>query len=409
MTQSCPMHVEPLVTLPRRQDDVNAPDLTRTLAALRREHGPLIRATLPVGGDGWLAISHETVRMVLSDPRFSVWRHREGDYPRVRENEGSRPPFPESFVLMDPPEHTGRRRLLMKHFSVKRIQQMRPAIQATVDHYLKAFIDLGPGADLIQDFAQMVPVAVACDLLGVPVEERHRFLPSASALINGTVESVTEVNDAINTINQYFSELLDRRRKHPGDDLISAMIQDPAVTEVWTEKELRGVGFILLFAGHDATAAILGGVLRWLAFSGDLQGQLRSSPDDTTTLLEEFLRFFPAGIGTRSRVALEDVQIGDVLVRKEEVVLTLPQAANFDEEVFDNPYELEVGGRRDAPHLRFGHGIHACVGQQLARAEIDIAVRSAVTMLPPFRPVEDELAWQEQVLLRGPKTLRVTW
>lgn len=406
---SCPVSHEPVITLPQRQDTVVAPDLARTLAGLRREHGPLVRATLPVGGDGWLAIGYDTVRFVLSDPRFSMWEHRKGDYPRVRENEGSRPPFPESFVLMDPPDHTARRRLLMKHFSVKRINELRPNIEKTVNHYLQAVLDAGPGADLVRDFAQMVPVAVACDLLGVPVDERHRFLPAASALINGTVRDAQDSDDKIEQINAYFGELLDRRRIAPGDDLISAMIQDPAVTEVWTEKELRGVGFVLLFAGHDATAAILGGVLRWLAFAPDLQSQLRARPEDVTALREEFLRFFPAGFGTRSRVALEDVQIGDVLVRRGEAVLALPQAANFDEAAFDAPHDLRTDERRDAAHLRFGHGIHACVGQQLARAEIDIAVRAVVERLPDFTPVQADPDWQEHVLLRGPDSLQVTW
>jgi cytochrome P450 len=400
---------EPVYAFGRRQDTVVAPELSQMLDALRREHGPLIRATLPVGGDGWLAISYETVKFVLSDPRFSVWRHREGDYPRVRENEGSRPPFPKSFVLMDPPDHSARRRLLTKHFSVKRVNDLRPQIQVTVDHYLRTLLEQGPGADLIQGFAQIVPVAVACDLLGAPVEDRHRFLPAASALINGTVADESESDAKIEQINAYFGELLDARRRDPGDDLISAMVADPAVAEVWTEEELRGVGFVLLFAGHDATASVLGGVLRWLAFSRELQAQLRANPGGAAQAMEEFLRFFPAGIGTRSRVALRDVRVGDVLVRADEVVLALPQAANFDPDAFDDPYQLRVEERRPRAHLRFGHGIHACLGQQLARAEIDIALRSVLSTLPAFRALDDEAGWQEHVMLRGPKTLRITW
>ena len=404
---ACP-HAAPLHTLAHRQDQVVAPALERELRALRHRHGPVFRATFPVGGDGWLAVGYDEVKAVMADPRFGVWAHREGDHPRVRDNEGRRPPFPVSFVLMDPPHHTRRRRALTKHFSVTRVRDLRPATERTVAAHLDRLEEAGPGVDLVPEFVQRIPVAVACELFGVPDSDRHRFLPAAMDLINGRSTDPTVNDQLIESINTYFGELLDARRAAPGDDLISALAHDPVVTEVWSEEELRGVGFVLLFAGHDATSAILGGALQWLVHSPDLYALVRERRDDLRTVVEEFLRVLPAGIGTRSRIANEDVELGGVVIRAGEAVIPLVHTANFDERVFDEPQEIRFDGSR-GPNVRFGHGIHACLGQQLARMEIEVALRALVDRFPRLSPVEPDEHWREKTLLRGPKSVRVTW
>ena len=405
-TPGCPV---PHYTLPGRQDSIVAPAFARELRELRRKFGPVVRTTFPYGGDGWLAIGYEEAKVVFSDPRFCIGRHRGNDYPRVRENDGSYAPFPMSFVLMDPPDHTVRRRVLTRHFSVKRVNDMRPHVRATVDAYLDDVEELGRGVDLVEHFSTRVPLTVASELLGVPPDERLRYVPHVLDLVSGRVANREDSNAKIEAINAYFGELLERRRQDPADDLLSALIHDTDVKGAWSEEELRGIGYVMLFAGHDATAAILGGALYWLAHDTTLYQTLRRAErPDLRRALEEFLRFLPAGTGTRSRIATEDIELGGVVIKEDEAVVPLVHPANFDERAFVDPLVIDPG-RTGAGHLRFGFGAHACLGQQLARMEIEEAVAGVMRRFPYFRVESPRPDWQETLLMRGPTELRVAW
>ena len=395
--------------LPAKQDMVNSPALERDFAELHTM-GSLVRAKFPFGGEGWIAVRYDVAKSVLDDPRFGLEITREmGDYPRIRQVETG-PPFPPSFVQYDPPIHTKKRSVLMKHLTVKRVRQLRPRVEALVESQLDLVESMGPPVDLSAHFAREIPVRVFADLIGAPVDEHDRFLKAARLLGNSRAETPEEAAEAIGTLRDYFAELVDRRKRSPGDDLISALILETETTGSWTEEELHGVGVILLLGAHDATSAMLGGIIEWLSHDRALYQQIRNDPQSFPRAFEEFVRFIPAGLaGTRSRIALEDVQVGEVLVKKGEAVLPIVHAANFDESAFENADLLDLDRQPTAPHLAFGFGPHACVGLQLARMEIDVAIRALVRRFTSIENMNTNPRWFDERLLRGPKEIRVAW
>jgi len=341
-------------------------------------------------------VGYEAAKELMAHPSFTTALSGTG-FPRMRENGGYRPPWPRSISIMDPPEHTAKRRVLSKHLSVRRAKCLQPRTHEHVERLLAQVKAEGPGVDLVPNFSELVPLTVMCDLLGISMDERHQFVPQAKALLNGRVDSPEEGERMILEINGYFAELLERRRAEPGDDILSALVLDSETSDVFTEDDLRGMGFSLLVAGHDAPAAILGGILYWLAH-----------PELVPQGMEEFLRFLPSGTGSRTRVALEDVEIGGVLIRKGEGALPWVHPANLDPAAFVDPLTLDLR-RQGNPHLRFGFGIHACLGQQLARMELITATKGVLDAFDRLEVLDRGPDWREQILLRGPKTLRVTW
>lgn len=396
-----------LYQLPVRQDELRAVDIERDFAALRKQGG-LVRAEFPFGGEGWIATSYDDLKLVLGDARFSVAEPaRRGDHARIRANEGG-PGMKPSFPIMDPPQHAAHRAVLTKHLTVRRVQALKPATEVLVAESLDAFEASGSPADIVPGFSRMVPVKVICDLLGIPIEEAPRFLEIAYPIANAQVKSVEEGRQKLEQLDAFFTELVNRRRADPGDDLISALLQDSLT--VWAPDELNGVGTLLLLAGHDATSSILGGILFWLAHDRATFDLLKANPDFIPQAFDEFVRILPAGLaGTKSRIAMEDVEVGGVLVRAGDVVLPIVHSANFDEAVFRSPEELDLMRAGQGPHVGFGFGPHGCAGQQLARMEIGVAVRAVVERYSVFEATDGTDGWRERILLRGPASLEINW
>ncbi|MDQ0120828.1 nocardicin N-oxygenase [Pseudarthrobacter defluvii] len=391
-----------------RQDIIVAAQLEHELKTLREEYGPVVPAIMPFGeGRAWIAIGYDEVQQVMSDERFSVAKHRGNNYPRMRHSEGHKPPFRLAFDKMDGPEQVARRRVLARHLSVKRVMALKPHTRQVVEDFLDNFQQQGPGADLMTDFVEQVPIAVISRLLGIPDEEKNLFRDAALDLMNGRVTTEAEANKHITTVNDYFDSLVARRRVQPGDDLISALITD-VDSGTWDDEELGGVGFVLLTAGHDATASTIGGILYWLAHDPERYAFLRENRELIPRAIEEFLRIVPAGTGTRVRIATEDVEIGGVLVKKDDGIHPVVHPANFDPRIYSDPYALDLK-RDEAPHLRFGYGPHACPGSQLARMEIRELLNGVFDRFPRLWAVDNADDWRDQMLLRGPKSLRVAW
>lgn len=390
-----------------RQDTIVVSDLEHDLGTLRREYGPVIPALMPFGeGNAWIAVGYEEVQQVMSDERFVVWKHRGNNYPRLRFNEGNRPPFRMAFDKMDGPEQIARRRVLAKHLSARRVMGMRDETRAKIEVFLDAFTEQGQGSDLIPNFVEHVPLAVISDLLGVPADETDIFLEAALDHMNGRITTEEQANAHITKVNEYFDHLVARRHEEPGDDLISALLSD--VGGVWDDEELGGVGFVLLTAGHDSTASIIGGILYWLAHDPEQFRNLKDNRDLLPRAIEEFLRVVPAGTGTRVRIATEDVEIGGVLVKKDDGIHPVVHPANFDETVFENPEQLDFN-RDGRTHLRFGTGTHACPGNQLARMEIREVLDAVLDRFATFEATEKRENWRGEMLMRGPKELKVNW
>ncbi|QYC40622.1 Cytochrome P450-SU2 [Nonomuraea coxensis DSM 45129] len=393
------------LTLPMvRRRPLDPPD---ELGELRRQ-APVHRLTFADGHLGWLVTGYAAARAVLADPRFS--NRPERMHPPIpgrmelARREGFRLP-PGMFLRTDPPEHTRYRRLLTGQFTVRRMKALEPRIAEITEEHLDAMEAAGPPADLVEAFALPIPSLVICELLGVPYEDRARFQEDARILFN----LETKAEDALAAVGStmaYLSDLIGRKRDKPDDDLLSGLVEGGELTD----EELTGVGFLLLLAGHETTANMLGlGTYALLTNPAQLAA-LRDDPSIAETAVEELLRYLTIIHLGPVRSAVEDVEIEGVLIRAgETVALSLP-AANRDPERFPGGDTLDVT-RPATGHLTFGHGIHQCLGQQLARAEMRIAYPALLRRLPGLRlaVTPEEVPMRSDMSIYGVHRLPVTW
>jgi cytochrome P450 len=377
------------------------------LARLRADH-PVTPLAFPDGHLGWLVTGHDAARTVLADPRFSTRPELKHSPLGVAPRPGGpgRPAAPGWFVNMDPPEHTRYRRMLTGQFTVRRMKQLEPRIRQIVDEHLTAMAAAGPPVDLVAAFALPIPSLVICELLGVPYTD-HEFFQEQSAVMTGlgTQEQVTA---AIGALAGYLGDLAAAKRAEPGDDLLSGLIAEAGLTD----EELANIGLILLVAGHETTANMLAlGTFALLQHPEQLAA-FRADPELAEPAVEELLRYLSIlQFGAPNRAALEDVELAGRLVRKgETVTLSLP-AADHDPEVFDQPEALRLDRANARRHLAFGHGVHQCLGQQLARIEMRIAYRALFERFPDLRlavPAE-EVPLRDDAVVYGVWRLPVTW
>ncbi|QXE38595.1 cytochrome P450 [Streptomyces sp. GMY02] len=358
----------------------------------------LVKSTLPSGVPVWLVTRHEDVRTVLTDPRISSNPSHPG-FPRAAKTGGvpSQDQVPGWFVALDPPEHGRFRKTLIPEFTVRKVREMRPAIQQIVDARIDALLAAGNTADLIADFALSVPSLVISDLLGVPHVDRDFFETKTRVLV--TLTSTDEEREsATKALMRYLNRLITIKQRRPGDDLISRLLADGTISR----QELTGVSMLLLIAGHETTANNIGlGVVtllsnpRWI---GDERA------------VEELLRYYSVADLVAFRVAVEDVEIGGQLIAAGEGIVPLVAAANHDGTVFDRPDEFDPE-RSARSHVAFGYGVHQCLGQNLVRVEMDIAYRTLFSRIPTLElavPVE-ELRLKYDGVLFGLHELPVRW
>lgn len=378
------------------------------LARFRAEH-PVAPLRFADGHVGWLVTGHDPASSVLSDPRFStrpeLKRSPLGAVPRP--NGPGQPAAPGWFINMDPPEHTRYRRLLTGSFTVRRMRALEPRIQEIVNDHLTAMAAAGPPVDLVTDFALPVPSLVICELIGVPYAD-HEFFQGHATTLARVSSTQEQINAALAALAGYLRELVSAHRAAPGDDLIGGLIAEADVTD----EELANIALILLIAGHETTANMLAlGAFALLAHPERL-AEFRADPALTDAAVEELLRYLSIlQFGAPNRAALEDVELADRLVRKgETVTLSLP-AANRDPAVFDDPDELRWDRPNGRRHLAFGHGVHQCLGQQLARIEMRIAYRALFERFPTLRLAipAAEVSMRDDAAVYGVRRLPVAW
>ena len=373
-----------------------------------RTERPISRFAYPDGHLGWLVTSHTLARSVLADRRFSRRRelqHIPRRFPLGLDNR--RPSEPGFFIGMDPPDHTRYRRLLTGQFTVRRMKLLEPRIHEITDAHLDAMERHGPPVDLVPEFALPIPSLVICELLGVPYADRERFQHDTRILLKLDV-TVEEVTAAFLSLQEFLRALVVRKHAEPADDLLSGLLAGGELTD----EELTNIAFLLLVAGHETTANMLGLGTYALLRDADQLAALRADPALVDNAVEELLRYLSIVHFGPTRAALEDIELGGELVRTGEVVtLSLP-AANRDPERFDHPDALDVS-RPDAGHghLAFGHGIHQCLGQQLARVEMRIAYAALFRRFPSLRlaiPPED-VPLRTDMAIYGVHSLPVAW
>ncbi|SEP53558.1 cytochrome P450 [Amycolatopsis saalfeldensis] len=393
---------EPLASLPTRRD--NPFDPPPELLRIRDE--PVHRLSFPDGHAGWLVTGYSTARKVLADRRFSVrqeLRHElisRGSSPRPEE-----PAQPGFFARMDPPEHTRYRRLMTAHFTVRRMKHLTTRVEQITRERLDAMRRLGPPVDLVKEFALPIPSTVICELLGVPYAD-HEFFQGHSSTMVALDISREAFAGAMSALRGYLAELAAAKRAGPTDDMISVLAREEGLTDL----EIVNIALLLLVAGHETTANMLTLGTYALLRNPEQLALLRSDPSLVEAAVEELLRYLSVvHLGVR-RVALEDVELDGMTVGAGETVVVSLPVADRDPERHPNPDELDLA-RPVGGHLAFGHGVHQCLGQQLARTELRVGYTELLRKFPSLRMAvsPSAVAMRENTATSGVQSLPVAW
>jgi cytochrome P450 len=375
-----------------------------------REEEPVSRLAFPDGKVGWLLTRHHDVRALLADDRFSSDRRRVSspvrkfpirpDAPAVRAG---------SLIGMDPPEHTRYRRMLTRYFTVRRMRMLAPRIEQVVSERLDAMERNGPPADLVTAVARPIPSLVICELLGVPYEDKEMFQQCTSILLRLDA-SEDAVSAARDEFWKYMRDLVAAKRQHPDSALLGSLIQAGAADTALTDESLAGIGQLLLAAGHETTANMLAlGTYALLGHPNQLCA-LREEAGLADSAVEELLRYLTIVQFGTVRVAREDVDFAGRRIRAGETVVASLAAANRDPVQFPEPDELDLA-RPASQHVAFGHGIHQCLGQQLARVEMKVAYSALFRRFPGLRLAvrPDEVPMRDDMFIYGVHRLPVAW
>jgi cytochrome P450 len=315
-------------------------------------------------------------------------------------------------LMRDPPDHTRLRGLVTKVFTARKIEEMRPGIQAITDRLLDRVAGRGQ-MDAIRDLAFPLPVLVICELLGVPEEDRAGFVnatASGAALLNPvppTREELDRANEGTLATGAYFEALFEQRRKQPRDDLLSLLVQAEEAGDRLTTQELRANVTLLFAAGHETTVNLIGNGIWSLLCNPSQWSAIRSDPRLIPNAIEEILRF-ECPVQAVARTVAEPIEFGGIEFRKDELIVGLIGAANRDPAVFPDPDRLDVTRERLKP-LSFGGGIHFCIGAQLARIEAEVVFSTLLRRMPDLTLTDTEPRWRESFTLRGLITLPASW
>ena len=388
----------------KRETPLNPPpELTR-----RQLEEPVSRVAIWNGSNPWLVTRYEDVRAVLTDDRFSAEVGRPG-FPSFSPGAGATSIGATTFFTMDPPEHDRYRRMLTSEFSVKRVNAMRPRLQTTADELLAGFTGMASPADLVEHYAMPFPSLAICQLLGVPYED-HELFQSCSRCIMTRTAAHEEVIEAGNRLGRYMRELVATKESDPGDDLISRLIEEQVRPGNLSHDELVDIARLLLFAGHETTANMVSMAVLVLLLHPDQLEILRAEPELINKAIEECLRYVTINHLGRRRVAKVDVDFRGHLIKAGDGIIAAGDVANRDSTHFEDPDVFDIR-QGVAHHVSFGFGIHQCLGQNLARAELQIAVGTLVRQLPGLRlavPITD-LQFKDEAIAYGVETLPVTW
>jgi cytochrome P450 len=374
-----------------------------------REEDPVHQSPLGI----WVLTRYDDTVMVLRDPRFG----REGMAELLEARLGAgavRPANTRDMLFRDPPDHTRLRSLVSRAFTPRVVEAMRPHIQEIVDGLLDR-VEGARGMDVIEDLAYPLPVTVICEMLGVPTADQDVFKQWSAdiarsldaAILPAGSEVITRGQEAGDALREYFRSLIAVRRKSPKPDLLSALIAAEEQGDKLSEPELVATCVLLLIAGHETTVNLIGNGLLALLQHPDQMRALAGDPALIQTGVEELLRY-DGPVQRTSRMTLADVEIGGKQIPKGSVVVAAIAAANRDPAHFPDPERLDIT-RRDNRHIAFGFGIHFCLGAPLARIEGQVAIGTLLRRMPALKLVSDTPEWRESSVLRGLKTLPVTF
>ncbi len=381
----------------------------------RREQDPVFWNPL-LGA--WMVTEYDLVLEVLHTPeKFTTDRSESAIYRAADRMMKNKPGLAalanRSLLMLDGPEHHRMRGLVGKAFTPRRVDELRPRIQELVDELLSA-MEVKNGAlghvQLMNDFAKPLPIRVIMELLGLPRADRlriHRWSTALVLLLDPlqTRGGLEPMNRAITQLNAYLRPHLAARRARPTDDLLTALMTAEIDGERIDESDLLVMTTLILVAGHETTTNLLGNAVLALLRNPDERKRLQDDPSMITTAVDEFLRY-DGPIQLTDRAALVDCEIGGKPIRKGQILGISLTAANRDPKRFPDPDRLDLA-RQDNQHLAFSHGNHYCIGAQLAKLEVELAIGSLLRRFPNFSGPTEPDGWVPSMVIRGPTELRL--
>lgn len=399
---------EPIELPSERVEPLDPPPALREL----RERAPVTRLRFADGQIGWLVTGYSLGRTVLVDQRFSVGSFilPLGDPEVLAETDRIERSMPENagvLIALDPPQHTRIRRAAASYFTVRAVSAQEGAIERIVAERLDAMEAAGSPVDLVTTFALPLSSFSICEMLGVPHADRERFERPSAVLADPRADA-GQKRAALVDFSDYCRQVVAEKRAAPQDDLLSDLIAKGELNE----EEIVGLARQLFEAGHETTAAMLSLSVFTLLCEPARRQELRDRPELIDGAVEELLRYLSIlQMGTFSRTATEDVELGEVTIKEGEKLIVSIPAANRDPEKYDDPEALDLA-RNAAGHLAFGHGKHMCIGQHLARLELKVGLSGLLERFPDLRldvAVEDVRFLAGEHQLYGVEALPVAW
>ena len=361
------------------------------------------------GAPAWFITRYDDVRALLMDPRLSA--------------DATSPAYPaqtaalalvrrdyQVFAQMDPPEHTAERKLLQAEFSAPATERLRPRVQTLVDALIEKMTARKSSGDLVTEFAVPLPCQAICTLLGVP-ESDHAAIQNWSKDISSRSTSHEAAAAMIKEFcDGYLTDLVRRKNENPRNDLLSRLIVNHMRPGTITLRKVVSLARLFLNAGHESTTGTLGLGLAALLYHTEELNKLRRDPSLIKSAIEEILRFTDVTHSGRLRVAKEDIEIGGITIRAGDAIIMHQPTANRESSVFENPDRLDIT-RNPTQHLAFGAGIHRCIGQPLARMELQLGIGTLIQKLPNLRPTLpiEKLNFHGRMAIYGLESLPVTW
>ncbi|MBZ6232283.1 cytochrome P450 [Streptomyces olivaceus] len=385
--------------------DLPGSDFDPVLTELMRE-GPLTRISLPNGeGWAWLVTRHDDVRFVTNDPRFGREAVMDRQVTRLAPHFI---PARGAVGFLDPPDHTRLRRSVAAAFTARGVERVREQSREMLDELVDALLAAGPPADLTEAVLSPFPIAVICELMGVPASDRQA-MHTWTQLILSSSHGAEVSERAKQQMSTYFSDLVGLRADSTGEDVTSLLGAAVGRGDI-TMAEAVGLA-VLLQIGGEAVTNNSGQMFHLLLSRPELAERLRSEPEIRPRAIDELLRWIPHrnAVGL-SRIALEDVGIRGVRVRAGDAVYVSYLAANRDPEVFPDPDTVDFD-RSPNPHVSFGFGPHYCPGGMLARLESELLVDAVLDRVPGLKlaVAPEDVPFKKGALIRGPEALPVTW
>jgi cytochrome P450 len=359
----------------------------------------------PNGNSAWLVRDYALGRQVFTNPSFSRSEAVKPHVPQLNDAQ----PVKNSIMSLDGEEHARLRRIVAGIFTTRQAASMAPFIERLTDEHIDRMAVSGAPADLITGIAYPVPLAVICQLLGIPLEDSAKFKDLVEVLFDISASSPDEKSHRRLELANYMAHLIQYKRKSPGHDVLSGLISAHNRGEM-SKGEMLTMGLALLMAGYETTVGQIGLMMLSLLSDPDIYARLHGRPELIPFAVEESLRLNPSVPLSFARVALEPVPLGSFTVEAGESIVVSLMHGNRDEKVFPEPNRLSVEDRAPA-HLTFGHGTHRCLGAPLARLQMQIILSRFVRRFPSLQLAEvpEPISWKDGLVTRGLSSLIVSW